>query len=83
MYSVLVPILEKQNNKSTVQTTLTNYHFNDWKTYTADAALEIGYDLPETWNICFLGINSMIHQLETSQEKKILTKIRTTVAYYT
>lgn len=45
--------------------------FNDWKAYRADAAIEIDYDLPQTWNICSPGINSdMIHQLERSQERE-------------
>lgn len=45
--------------------------FNDWKAYRAAAAIEIDYDLPQTWNICSPGINSdMIHQLERSQERE-------------
>ena len=86
MYSVLLAlILEKQNNGITVYTALAKHHFNDWKAYAAGAAIEIDYDLPQTWNICFPVINNdMIHQLETSQkEKNILTKVRTVVAYYT
>ena len=80
---LLVLILEKQDNRITVQIVLAKYHFNDWKAYAAGAALEIDYDLPEIWGICFPGTHNMIHQLETSQEKKFITKVRTIVAQYT
>lgn len=61
---------------------MAKHHFNDWKAYRADAAIEIDYDLPQTWNICSPGINSdMIHQLEKAKrEKNIPTKVRATVA---
>lgn len=63
-------MLEKQDDRMTIQTAFTKHHFNDWKGYAADAVLEIDYDLQKTWNICFHEINNVIHQLEKSQEEK-------------
>lgn len=63
--------LSPNNNKIAVQTALSKHNFHDLKTFAADAPIEIDYDLPQTWNICFPRINNeMIHQLETSQERK-------------
>lgn len=64
---------------------MAKHHFNDWKAYAADAAIEIGYNLPQTWNICFFCDKQRYDSSigDKPKRKNILTKVRTMVAYYT